>query len=328
MYIINDNNKFIDKPSKRDMYRTFSMLLILEVMLLVNSSLLMRPYRSCSSSSAARNNKRHMINAHAIGQFPELPSGCEPAAAAMLLNWAGVNASKEDLARTIPKALLPAAKNGVMEGGNPHDVFLGDPFSRKGLGAYHEVIAGLINKYLPGQADDVTGASFEYILSIIDSDRPVIVWSTRDLAEPVSTITWYDEKDEKINWKTPEHVYLIVGYDGSEVFVNDPYTGRMKSYPLPRFEKRWEQMGRQAVTILAGKQTDLRTAYSFDEGIKGTASEIDTMSIVNNIGVKVTALKDTIGFILIGLKKINITSKLSRAADALYNGIIYLADNM
>lgn len=184
-----------------------------------------------------------------IAQLPELPSGCEIAALTMLLNWAGASVDKAEVARAIPKGPVPAYRDGVMRGGNPNSVFIGDPFTSGGLGVYNQPIALLINKYLPGQAINVTGTDFKNVLKMVDNGQPVILWATIDMAEPKLYTSWYDEKGNKIDWMIPEHAFLLIGYSDTEVIVNDPYIGKRLYYPIDTFQARWEAMGRQAVSI-------------------------------------------------------------------------------
>lgn len=184
-----------------------------------------------------------------IGQMPDLPTGCEATAAVMLLQWAGVDVTKEDVANTIEKGPVPEERNGKLFGPNPDSVFVGSPFSRSGYGVYHKPIADVINRYLKNKAYDATGITFENLLKILDSGRPVITWATVDMARPKVAETWYDENGNEIVWKTPEHALLLIGYTKNEIIVNDPYTGNKEYYPIATFEAVWEAMGRQAVTV-------------------------------------------------------------------------------
>lgn len=324
-----------------DKYRAFFAFLIVMAMVSACTVWPDGPGRYGYSSNASGFKSRgHIIYAEAISQYPELPSGCEPTSAAMLLNWAGVNITKEDAARAIPKGALPAMKNGVMRGSSPDKVFIGDPFSNNGFGAYHEVIAKLINKYLPGQADDVSGTSFENILGIIDSGRPVIVWSTIALSKPCTTITWYDESNKKMEWKSPEHAYLLVGYDeDNNVYADDPDSGMRRSYPLSLFKKRWEQMGRQAVTISQSEQSNKGAACSSNscsgkfepdtlQYMDFAGKGINLRNIIKNVNPVIAGFKNAIYSCYIGIRNIHIISKLRSAAESLYEGIIYIADNM
>lgn len=185
----------------------------------------------------------------AISQMPELPSGCEVTALTMILNWAGANVDKQDVAKAIPKGKAPTLKNGFLSGDNPNEVFIGSPYSTGVFGVYHRPIALLMDKYLPGQAVDITGVEFERLLETIDSGRPVIVWATINMAEPKENLAWYDNKGKKVTWIGPEHTYLLIGYSDTDVIVNDPYTGKRVSYPMDLFKNRWDALGRQAVTV-------------------------------------------------------------------------------
>lgn len=184
-----------------------------------------------------------------ISQFPELPSGCESAAASMLAQWAGINVNKQEIAKFLPKGPLPIYRNGLLYGMSPEEVFIGDPFSNKGFGVYHGPVASVLNLYLEGNARDITGVSFQEMLKVIDGGRPLVVWATKDMALPYIYGSWYDKDGKKIEWIAPEHVFVLVGYTSKEVIVNDPYTGQRKLYPIKTFENRWESMGRQAVTV-------------------------------------------------------------------------------
>lgn len=338
MRAIFDKAYGIDNGSISNKYKAFLALFIIEAMLFAYTPWFTTSYKNnYRSNFSALKSREHIIDVQAIGQLPELPSGCEPTAAAMLLNWAGANVTKQDVAKAIPKGPLPAVKNGVMKGSSPDDVFIGDPFSSNGLGAYHEVIANLINKYLPDRADDVSGASFEDILSIIDSGRPVMVWSTMNLSEPASTTVWYDGSSRKVDWKAPEHAYLLVGYTDNEVCVNDPYTGKRQSYPTPLFKKRWEQMGRQAVTISQLERVNMEVSHSLtgsdrtpaaSNNMKSVVQGINITGVIENIGRKAVQFKDVICGGFLKIKNIHIVSKLCKAADLLYRGVMYIADNM
>ncbi|MDI6619721.1 MAG: C39 family peptidase [Clostridiales bacterium] len=201
-----------------------------------------------------------------ISQMPELPSGCEATALTMLLNWSGVHVGKVGVARNIPKAYLPVLKNGKMYGKSPNEAFIGDPFSN-GFGVYHKAIADIIDKYLPGKGLDVTGISFQNLLGIIDSGRPVIVWTTKDLTEPFLSTIWTDGNNNTVYWIAPEHTYLLTGYSDGDVIVNDPYSGQRRAYPISKFKDKWEIYGRQAVTVSGS--------------IKGKVVETDLSSFLN-----------------------------------------------
>lgn len=189
-----------------------------------------------------------------ISQLPELPTGCESTAAAMLLNWAGVEVTKEEIARKLPKGELIHFDGTNWRGGNPNDEFIGDPFTKFGYGVFNKPIENIINEYLPGQALNLTEKDFNEILEAIDMGNPVIAWISLNLNPVKEAKTWYDKDFNEVKWKVPEHVVVIVGYTEKNVVVNDPYTGKQIEYPKDLFETRWIEMGRHAVSIEDGSK--------------------------------------------------------------------------
>lgn len=184
-----------------------------------------------------------------ISQFPELPTGCEATAAAMLLKWAGLKVTKQEVAKALPKGNLPNEVNGSLIGGNPEVVFVGDPFSDDSYGVFHKPIHDVINKFLPGKAVDLSGRPFESLLHQIDKKIPVIVWATIGMIEPEISTEWVDSKGNKVVWKIPEHALLLTGFDDEFAYLNDPYTGTERKVNLQKFKDIWHAMGSQAVTI-------------------------------------------------------------------------------
>ncbi|MFC4769089.1 C39 family peptidase [Effusibacillus consociatus] len=184
-----------------------------------------------------------------LSQYTELPTGCEATTISMLLGWTGIQVTKEEVARTIPKEKVPVYQNGKYIGGNPNAGFVGDPFTGNGFGVLHLPVMEYLNQYLPNVATNLTGTSFENILWTVNSGRPVMVWITRNLAESYVSLTWNDEKGNRIQWRAPQHTVLLIGYSHTEVIVNDPETGGTTRYPRELFQKRWIEMGRQAVTV-------------------------------------------------------------------------------
>lgn len=193
---------------------------------------------------------RHEIpNVPTLHQLPTLPTGCEAVSATMLLQWKGLDITMEEVANDLPKGKRPFVLGGKLVGGNPYIEFVGDPFSSSGYGVYHTPIYNLLNKYCPNEVDDMTGCSFENLLTIIDSGQPVMVWATIDMRKPKIRSTWYDIKGNLITWKTPEHALVLIGYSDNEVIVNDPLQGKKVYYDQSDFIINWKFMGSQAITI-------------------------------------------------------------------------------
>lgn len=204
---------------------------------------------SQASPSALEAERYHIPNISPVSQLPDLPNGCEAVAAAMLLNWAGVDVTKEEVAGKLPLGSLPSVNDdGAMIGGNPQREFVGDPFS-VGYGIFHKPVADVLDSYLPGEITDVTGSTFDDLLDIIKSGRPAMVWATERMAAPHLTAEWQDKDGSVIEWYDPEHALLLTGWDDDYAYMDDPMTGQEEKYSLGGFKTVWETMGSQAITV-------------------------------------------------------------------------------
>ncbi|MCQ6278445.1 C39 family peptidase [Bacillus sp. EB600] len=196
-----------------------------------------------------------LLDAPVVAQFPELPRGCEVTSLAMLLNQAGKNVDKMELAAKIKKDPTPkTVSNGQIYFGNPDNGFVGSiyTFKEPGYGVYHEPIAKLAENYLPGRIKDLTNSDFNELKIHLSDGRPI--W--------VITNTLYKKLDDNMfqTWNTPtatvkitykEHSVLLTGYDQQYIYFNDPLTGaKNKKAPITDFKESWVQMGSQAITYL------------------------------------------------------------------------------
>ncbi|MFF2157316.1 C39 family peptidase [Paenibacillus chitinolyticus] len=193
------------------------------------------------------------INVPLIRQLPELPRGCEVTALASLLQFAGVPVDKMTLAAEIRKDPTPySEKNGVISFGSPHRGFVGDmySFNNPGFGVYHGPVFELAERYLPERVVDLTGTEFEDVLHFVGTGTPVWIISnvTFRKLEPYHFQTWMTP-DGPIWVTKKEHSVVIVGYDEDYIYIRDPHnkTGRVAKQP---FKEAWEQMGRQAISLL------------------------------------------------------------------------------
>ncbi|SDN38798.1 Uncharacterized protein YvpB [Paenibacillus sp. yr247] len=203
-------------------------------------------------TTSVQPNKEHhyqLQNVPALSQLPELPNGCEAVAATMLLNWAGLPVTKEEVADALPRGDLPYVNDdGAFIGSNPKDVFVGDPYEI-GYGIYHKPVAVMLNQLLPGRIKDISGSSFEDLLTTITLGKPTMVWATEHMDTPYIELEWQDEEGQLVEWYQPEHALLLTGWDDDFAYMNDPMTGKQESYGLADFKKVWELMGSQAITL-------------------------------------------------------------------------------
>jgi uncharacterized protein YvpB len=196
------------------------------------------------------------MNVPVIMQLPELPRGCEVTALAMIFEYYGQSISKMELARNIKKDITPYEVNsdGYISYGNPYDGFVGDMYNVKndGYGVYHGPVAELASVYFKEKVIDLTGLEFNEVLSFVSNSYPVWVITN-------STYKALGEEYFKI-WHTPTgivkvthklHAVVITGYDENNIYINDPLNSKPnRAIDKVSFQKAWEQMGNQAITII------------------------------------------------------------------------------
>lgn len=195
-----------------------------------------------------------MIDVPAQNQHPELPNGCEVTSLSMLFDGIGHPVSKMILAKEEPVDPTPEVKNSsgqIVSWGNPNVGFVGSPYIwSKGFGIYHGPIINLIDKILPGEGVDLTKKPFRDLLSYVAHGTPVEAWVTITL-KPTNKfwVTW-QSPEGPVHTTLEEHAVLIVGYDKTNVYINNPFNGdREEAVSRSDFIGAWNQLGNQAVTI-------------------------------------------------------------------------------
>jgi uncharacterized protein YvpB len=212
------------------------------------------PVASQAAVSPAPSPADYLLHVPGQSQGPELYNGCEVTSVSMLLAAVGHPVSKMILADAVPKDPTPetVGENGLpVYWGNPENGFVGDitGASEPGYGVYHGPIAALINQFLPGRVDDMTGESLDAVLEHVAMGKPVVVWTTSDF-QPVSGWVTWSSPSGPVRATFDEHVVLVVGYSPDTVYVNDPLDGsEAKAVPKRLFEETYDQLGRQAVSI-------------------------------------------------------------------------------
>lgn len=189
-----------------------------------------------------------------ICQYPELPTGCEVTTLTMLLRYNGLSLNKLEVAKDMPQTNLPQLRDGVLVGESPSTAFIGDPTTDYSFGVFHEPMLSMIDDYFPGQGQNLTGHSFEDVLLTVAKDQPVMAWASIGMLPLTYTVGWQLQDNTTFQWPGNEHAVLITGYTTNDIIVNDPYSGKKRKYNRSLFEKRWLQMGQQAITI--GPKTD------------------------------------------------------------------------
>ena len=208
-----------------------------------------------TASSPDSGTGEKILNVKNIQQTPELQSGCEVTAAAILLNYFGYDVTKTDLLPFLPNDNDFFEMNGKQYGPNPWKTFAGSPDTDR-YGCYAPVISNVLNDYLltvSGRhvAYNLTGLSVDKLYKCVDAGLPVIVWVTIGMAEPSGGRSWYlIDTGENYQWILKEHCMVLIGHTQTQAVFSDPYDVRgTVSYDRSLFEKRYKQLFSQAVAM-------------------------------------------------------------------------------
>ncbi len=191
-----------------------------------------------------------------ICQYPALPTGCESVAATMVLQYYGVDVSAEDFARYwLHSSMNFYTKEGKLYGPDPNKVFAGDPFHKNSYGCFADPIVSAINRNCKScTAVKITGKSLKQLCTdYIDRSEPILIWATMGMKSAKEGNSWYLEDGSVFTWIAGEHCLVLVGYDESRYFLNDPMTGATVAYQKEIVEARFAQLGSQAVYISKNK---------------------------------------------------------------------------
>ncbi len=198
-------------------------------------------------------NGKTLIQVNTIHQFPEYPTGCESVAAVMALRYAGENTSVANfIDNHLPCSQAFYWEDGKAYGPNPYEVFLGNPRTQNSYGCMAPVIKKALISFLgtSQRVIDATGKEFSALCqTYVANGSPVIVWVSISMVEIKDGPSWIMPNGETYTWPQNEHCMLLVGFDASKYYFNDPYTGRVVSYSRTVVESRYNRLGKQALVV-------------------------------------------------------------------------------
>ena len=194
-----------------------------------------------------RKNMVLINNIPTISQYPNYPTGCESVALTLLLKYYGASVTPDNVIANLRKGDLPYDDNGTWYGGNPELEFIGNPYWENSFGVFNNPIADVANIYKSGVTVK-TNFPFSEVLNLVKNNKPVVVWTSMNLAVPYIRRSWiYKPTGEKIDWKSNEHAVLLVGYSDYYVIISDPLTGSIRYQSRSAFESRYNYYGKRAV---------------------------------------------------------------------------------
>ncbi len=200
-----------------------------------------------------RDNNKVLIDVPLIHQFPEYPTGCESVAAVMALRYMGVDTSVANfIDNHLACSLNFRWENNQYYGPDPYKYFLGNPRTNNSYGCMAPVIKNAIISLLDDEQAvvDATGEDLSSLCkTYINNGYPVIIWASIKMLNVSYGTTWILPDGSTFSWPNNEHCMLLVGYDAGKYYFNDPYTGKLVSYSRLIAEKRYTQLGKQALII-------------------------------------------------------------------------------
>lgn len=146
-----------------------------------------------------------------IGQRPQLTTGCEITATAMMLQYAGAKVTKMQLAKEMPRS------------SNPNRGFVGSPYNSVGWGHY-VYPGGLMStvKRHVGTAVNLTGSRLPKLKQVVTNNHPVVTW--------MAGLDGFQT-----------HSITVTGYSAKRIYYNDPWTKQKTSLSNQQFITYWQK---------------------------------------------------------------------------------------
>lgn len=196
-----------------------------------------------------------IIDVPYIDQTDYYPSGCEVVSATMLLQYYGYEIFVDQYVDKYLDVSTVESKDGILMAEDPKDYFIGDPRSSYSYGCFAPVIVKSMNKILDGgkKAENITGTSLEVIAEqYIKKGIPVLVWATIEMEPPSEGTDWLLKSNgRRYHWIGGEHCLVLVGYDETSYYFNDPYANNgLVAYKKDVVEQRYEDLGKQAIVVV------------------------------------------------------------------------------
>ena len=181
-------------------------------------------------------------------------TGCESVTAVMLLQYLGYPVRLFDFIDTCLEKESFERRGDKLYGGDPREVFCGDPRDPEAMGCYAPVLIRAMEKVAGDRfaLRDETGTGLEALCRrYIDREMPVPVWATIDMKPYLPGPDWYLKKDgSRFSWRSNEHCLLLVGYDEKHYIFNDPWQGNgLVAHPKTLAEARHREQYSQAIGL-------------------------------------------------------------------------------
>lgn len=188
-----------------------------------------------------------------IAQYPAFPTGCESVSAVIALQYAGVDISVADFVdKYLDKSSHFYNENGKRYGPDPYKVFVGSPRSTASYGCMAPVIENAVKKIVGSSmtVENKTGYTLPMLCKdYIDKGIPCVVWVSIGMLATYKSASWMLEDGSTYYFPANEHCMVLIGYSDTHYYFSDPYRGAHVKYSRSISEKRYEELGRQALVF-------------------------------------------------------------------------------
>lgn len=207
-----------------------------------------------------------LVDMPQINQKPDYYYACESVSAVMLLQGMGYDIDPRTFIDTYLNIRYMTFTDQGILAADMNSAFINNPYDTSGYGCFSPVIAKSINKYFADIDETQYKAIFEkdvelsYVIQkYLAKEQPVLLWATTYMVESYPTDSWIiDYVDEYAEYEIGdvftfpynEHCLLLVGYDDTYYYFNDPLYGELVKYEKSLVESRYEQMGKQIVAVV------------------------------------------------------------------------------
>ncbi len=205
----------------------------------------------------------HQINGIPLIKQDYFKAGCETYACTMLLQGLGYDIDEYAFVDNY-LIIRPMSydENGTMYGPDMDSAFAGDIFTGHGINC--PAMAKSMNQFLDTQPKNqhayaIKGKTLEELCSMyIDRNIPVMTWVTTYMDESYVRFSWIvdyvDENSQhqigdEVEWRQGEHCMVLIGYTDKEYIFNDSVAGEVVKHDKALAEKRFKEIGQQAVAV-------------------------------------------------------------------------------
>jgi uncharacterized protein YvpB len=189
----------------------------------------------------------YIENVPTINQYPSYPSGCESISLLILLKYAGVNVTAEQIIAKLSISERPYYVSSSRYGNDPEIYFIGNPTDIYGFGVYEKPIISVALNF-KSDIKNITGSSLNDVLKVVMQRHPVQVWVAMDGISAYYAYTWTDELTGKtIFYPAQFHSLVIIGFNQYQIITSDPSVGEVRYFDRYYFEKSFDFFGRRAI---------------------------------------------------------------------------------